>query len=192
MSESEIKPKKVLSEEQLRKLALAREKAMQVRQAKAAKLQELKHLEKENKEKQLNDKINELKSKVEVSQPSPEVMMHNPSDRPGREALLSKDFPIDIPKPREKPKKREKKEKVKRRLESLLEDPSSDDSSDDGNDSDDSDIVKDFLKKKYRNKYKNKYESKVNHMLLKGHSANYIKNRVSEDMIRIAQNDLFN
>lgn len=165
------KPKKVMSPEMLEKLALARERALQVRQEKASKLNEIKTLEKQNKQKQIDDKLNELKNKVEVDHDP--IMMPSTSVEP----LIKK--------------KKVKANNVKQKLEKLLDEESSDDSSDGDNDSDDDDLVKDYLKKKYKNKYQQKYSRKVDHMLMKGHTANYLKNRVSEDMIKIAQENLF-
>lgn len=58
------KVKKVLSDDQLEKLKLARVKALQVRQALAKEKNEIKTLEKEVIEKEKINKVNELKKKI--------------------------------------------------------------------------------------------------------------------------------
>ncbi len=168
------KPKRVMTPEQLERLKLAREKALAVRQAKAAKINEIKNLEKQAQEKEINTKLNELKQKVTI----PENVVEAPSPEPKAKAKASK---------------KKDPEKVKQKLEKLIE-SDSDDTSDgiDDSSSDDENIVKKFLKDKYKTKYKEKYSRKVDSMLLKGHSANYIKSRVNEDLVKLAARELFN
>ncbi len=168
------KPKRVMTPEQLERLKLAREKALAVRQSKAAKINEIKNLEKQAQEKEINTKLNELKQKVTIPDNN---VVESPSPEPKAKAKASK---------------KKDPEKVKQKLEKLIE-SDSDDTSDgiDDSSSDDEDVVKRFLKDKYKTKYKEKYSRKVDSMLLKGHSANYIKSRVNEDLVKLAARDLF-
>lgn len=167
------KPKKVMSPEMLEKLKIAREKALAVRKAKAEKMNEIKSLEKKTQEQEIDNKLNELKQKVIIP---PKVVE------------------VEAPKPKKKQQvKKKDPEVIKQKLEKLIE-SDSDDTSDGENDSasDDEDVVKRFLKDKYKQKYKHKYQSQIDKHLLKGHSANYIKSRVNEDMIRLAAQQIFN
>ncbi len=170
------KPKRVMTAEQLEKLKLAREKALAVRQQKAAKINEIKTLEKQSREQEINNKLTQLKQKVEPVIDVPLVEASKPE-----------------PKAKATKKKVKDPEKVKQKLEKLIESDSEDTSDgEDDSSSDDENIVKRFLKDKYKTKYKEKYSRKVDHALLKGHSANYIKSRVNEDLIKLAARDLFN
>jgi hypothetical protein len=150
-----------MTPEMLEKLRLAREKAAQIQRER----------------KEIHAKT--LQSAMS-SQPSPQPV----------DVLKDTEPPPSLPDPPQKQSKKVKKtHKIAQKIQHLVEQESTDDSS--GDDSDPDDIVQDFLKKKYRHKYKSKYQAKVDHALLKGSAANHIKNRVSEDMIKIAQQQIF-
>lgn len=92
--------------------------------------------------------------------------------------------PLSLPTPPTRDKKAKKMAKVAQKIQRIVEQESTDNSSDDESDTDD--IVTDYLRKRYKHKYKHKYEAKVNHALLKGQAGQMIKQRVSDDVIKLA------
>lgn len=163
---TEEKPKRQLSPEQLEKLKLAREKALAVRQEKAAKMSEIKRLEKEAAQKELNDKLEQVKQKVQPPPPpSPPV--------------------ATIPK-----QKRVKKSKAEI-IKEVIEEPSSESSSESDDDENVVNPVKHYLKTKYRQKYKNKYESKTMTQLTKGLASHHLKNKVNDEISKMVSHHLF-
>lgn len=193
------KQKRQLSPEQLEKLKNAREKALAVRQEKAKKMQEIKDLEKKAKEKQLNDKIMNMR-KV-VGEEEEEVIVEEeqqlPPPPPSENPRFSEPFPSNK---KIKPAKGggmgklgspvKKKKATKDIIREVIEQPSSDESdSDDENDT--SDAVKHFLRNKYKAKYKSKYESKTLNQLTKGIAHDHVKNKLNDEIIRMASLSIF-
>jgi len=129
---SEAKPKRQLSEEQLKKLAVAREKAMEVRKKKA-----------------LITKANKLEKAKELDENYKKVIGQKETD-----VSDVKSQPPPQEKPQQEPKAMVqcKKSKIKKVLK-----PASDESS---SDSSDEEYDASEVAHKYRQKYKTKYEAK--------------------------------
>ena len=138
-----------------------------MRQEKAAKLNEIKRLEKEAAEKELNDKLEQVKQKV--TPPAPAA--------PQPEPIKSKTKPV----------RKSKAEIIKE----VIEEPSSDSSSESDDEESVVNPVKEFLKTKYKQKYKNKYESKTLNHLTKGVAHQQIRNKVNDEIMRLASHHLF-
>lgn len=173
---TETKAKRQLSQEQLERLKVAREKALAVRQEKANKINEIKRLEKEAKEKELNDKLAEMKSKVE--QPALQV----------EEKVI-----VPTPKPRHsRPSGSKPKKKADEVIKQIVEEDSSESSGSESDDDDDvTEPVKALYKNKYKQKYKNKYQAKSISTLTKGVAVQSIRKKVDDEIARIAQLNLF-
>jgi len=188
--------KRQLTEEQLEKLKLAREKAMKVRMEKAAKLNEIKRLEKEAAEKEINDKLERVKSKVTSGEPK---VPHNPSsmneERHDSASRTQAQASLTIKGggtggtlvPSTKKPKRSKAEIIK----SVVEEESEDSESDSDEEESVVNPVKTFLKEKYRQKYKQRYESKHLNNLVKHSAHNHLRSRIDEEVFRLAQAAMF-
>lgn len=166
--------KESMTPELLEKLKIAREKALQVRQEKAAKVNELKRLEKEAAEKELNDKLAQVKAKV--APPPPQEVTSNTKQE-------------SKPKPKTPPKK--KKADV---IAEIIEEPDSDSSGSEDDDSDDDDAiapVKVLYKNKYKQKYKNKYQAKAVNQLTRGVAQQQLRKKIDEEVYRAASLNLF-
>lgn len=161
--------KKELSEERLAKLAAARQKALEVRQQRAQKMNEIKTLEKQAKQKELDDKLAEVKKKV--TPPSePDVVATTKSKKSS------------------KPPKKERATDV---VKKIIQEESSDSSASESDDDDVTEPVKALYKNKYREKYKNKYQAKTLHQLTKGVAAQSLKTKVNDEIYKLAQRNLF-
>jgi hypothetical protein len=135
---SEDKPKRQLTQEQLKKLADARAKALEVRKKKAL----VNKAEKLEKAKALDENYKKVIGQVEVK----------PVQTPQTESILDTE-------PKQEPKQESKKvqQVTKSKVKKVLK-PASDESSSDS--SDDSEYDATEIAHKYRQKYKTKYEAK--------------------------------
>lgn len=169
------KPKRVLSEEQLEKLKLAREKAMMVRKAKAEKMNQIKKLEKEAQEKELNDKLEEVKKKVSTPSYTQDQDEDNNNKIKKGSNIVS-------------PSRRKSKAQI---IKNVVEEESEDSQSDSDEEESVVNPVKTFLKEKYKQKYKQKYESKHLNNLVKHSAQNHLRSRIDEEVFRLAQQAMF-
>jgi hypothetical protein len=167
--------KRQLTPEQLEKLKLAREKALAVRQAKAEKMKEIKRLEKEAAEQEINTTLETLKK----ASPAPAVEVQESDPEP---PVVNKKA---VAKAVAKKPKRSKEEIVR----SVVEEESEDSDSDE----EESVVhpVKAFLKEKYKQKYKQKYESKHLNNLVKQSAHNHLRSKIDEEVFRLAQQSMF-
>lgn len=162
------RPKRQMTEEQLQRLAAARQKALAVRQEKSKKLNEIKALEKVAKDKELDDKLAEVQAKV--APPTP----------PAQEPIIQSKFIA---------KNKSKRSNV---IKQIVEEESSESS---GSESESDEDVTDPIKTLYKNKYKHKYAQKYKHKtithLTKGVAQNQLRKKIDEEMVRMAQFNLF-
>ena len=122
---SEEQPKKGLSPERLEKLKAAREKALAVRQEKAAKLNEIKKLEKEAAAKEIEEKLETVRKKV-APPPKPkkppkktkEQVLQEVIDEPSSDDSSSDDDDGDVVSPVKHYLKTKYKQKYKQKYES--------------------------------------------------------------------------
>ena len=173
--------KRELTPEQLERLAKAREKALAVRQQLAAKNKELNDLQKKAQEKRMNDEIEKLKKQVGGQDKKKPVEKET---EPEQEEIEEEAPPAPKPKPAKKPAK-PKKDILKQVIEESSDDSGSDDEDDSG------DLVKQYLKDKYKTIYKTRYEAKTLSQLSTGLAKQHIKNKVNDEMLRLASISIF-
>lgn len=169
--------KKQLTTDRLEKLKAAREKALAVRQANASVKNEIKTLEKQARDKELEERLNHARSKLGAPLPS-----STPPPPPKAQAAQAAQAP-------NKPQKKTKEEVIRE----VIDEPSSASSSE-GEQDDDNDVihpVKDYLKQKYKQKYKNKYEARTLNQLAKGAAATHLRSKVNDEIMKLASAHLF-
>jgi hypothetical protein len=182
------KPKRTrqMTEEQLEKLKLAREKALQ----KKRELKEIKDGEKAMKQQELEDR----KQKVEAFKSR--VQLHRKEDKPQEESESSSSDGEVV---EEVVVKKVPKRKTKKIVKKIIEVSSSSRESD----SSDDETYRSQVKQKYKMKYKNKYEGTKQprdilkdtyaspNALLREQASNVILNNVSKELRKIALESVF-
>ena len=162
-----VDKRKILSEEQLERLKLAREKANEVRAKKAL----VKKAEKDKQKKEMDEKYNEL-----VREATPLAQNSKP---PSKEEDVQEEAPITKP---------------KRKTTKVIEIDSDETSSDSSSDDSEYDItpVKERYKEKYKHKYANKYNKPYDPLAdITTIAKHNLSNKVSEELRKMAFQSLF-
>ena len=174
--------RRTMTQEQLEKLKAAREKANQVRMEKAAKLREIKELEKTKKEQEIEAKLSSLKGNINQTMPESTNVTSTHSEvvqAPTNKTML-------------KTKKNSAKAMPKKKLiEQVLEESTDEEDSSDSDNEDEITPVKQYLREKYKAKYKQRYEAKHMGRLVKESAHNHIRNRLDDEIFRLASAQIF-
>ena len=178
-----------LSEEQLAKLAVAREKAMKIRMERAEKKREILKLEKEAQNKELDKKLEEVKKRVT---PAPKI--EEPASNDVTDAKVAKpQVKTQVKTPvKTQAKKKTPRKKAEDIIREVVEEPDSEDSdTDDDEDGDVINPVKHYLKEKYKAKYRTKYESKHLNKLVQTNAKDHLRKRLDDEIFRLASQQIF-
>ena len=175
----EAKQKRQLSPEQLEKLRIAREKALAVRREKAGKMKQLKELEKQAASKEVEQKIEKLKTVV--SDPIPKQEEEHQFQPQVVDKVVKKA-------PKKMPARAARRDDV---VKKLVEESTDEESGSDSENENDTDLVKSFLRDKYKAKYKQRYAAKTMGMLTRGIAQQTVKKKLDDEMIRLASMSVF-
>jgi hypothetical protein len=191
-STTEAKPKRQMTPEQLEKLKLAREKALQ----KKREIKGIKDGEKAMKQQEFEDRKKRVEEFAKLSSPKSEFKKSKPpaqvaqTDESSSESDEEIEHQIIVKKAPKKSKKNIFKKVIK--VSSSSSDSESDDDAPLGWRRSHAEDYRERLKTKYKNKYKNKYASAPpSRDVLREQASDVIRNNVSKELRKIALSSVF-